>query len=219
MAFRLLFSEMLMRSYKLENPPPQEKIANVEHGMKVLREFLDESGVVWPADWRTMSVDEAGTILQNQSHSRSDDGISGEIRASMQARFAKIEWSVTTLTIMSGYRLRWKQAAHGDDPAEMGRIVVELWDRLVMYPDDAHTRLGLAHVGVEFAVSMQVNSRLSGVPLPEVCESLSGNFYEIREGRRVDFAITNAAGERRTLTFEGGERTVTLPGGAPIPSN
>lgn len=72
-AFRLLFSEMLMRSYKLESPPPQEKIANVERGMKILREFLDESGVEWPTDWRTMSIDEAGAILQNQSRSRSDD--------------------------------------------------------------------------------------------------------------------------------------------------
>lgn len=137
----------------------------------------------------------------------------------MQARFAKIEWSVTTLTIMSGYRLRWKQAASSNDPVEMSRIIVELWDRLVMYPDDAQTRLGVAHVGVEFALSMQVSSRISGVPLPEVCESLSGNFYEIREGRRVSFDITSGAGERRTLTFDGGERTVTLPGGAPIPSN
>jgi len=141
--------------------------------------------------------------MGQRARRRSNDSIPAALRASMDARFARIEWSETTLTIMSGYRLRWKQAAHGDDPAEMGRIVVELWDRLVMYPDDAHTRLGLAHVGVEFAVSMQVNSRISGVPLPEVCESLSGNFCEIREGRRVSFVITNAAGERRTLTFEG----------------
>lgn len=137
----------------------------------------------------------------------------------MEARFAKIEWSETTLTIMNGYRLRWKQATRSDDPKEASRLIIDLWDRLVMYPDDANTRLGLAHVGVEFAASMQVSSRISGVPLPEVCESLGGHFYEIREGRRVNYDITNAAGERRTVTFEGGERKMTLPGGAPIPSN
>jgi hypothetical protein len=64
---------MLMRSYKLETPPPEDKIANVENAMKVLREFLDENGIVWPTDWRTMSIDEAGAILQNQYRSRSDD--------------------------------------------------------------------------------------------------------------------------------------------------
>jgi len=72
-AFRLLFSEMLMRSYKLETPPPEDKIANVVHGMKILREFLDESGIRWPTDWRTMSIDEASAVLKNQSRSRSGD--------------------------------------------------------------------------------------------------------------------------------------------------
>lgn len=72
-AFRLLFSEMLLRSYKLETPPPEDKIANVENAIKVFREFLDESGIQGPTDWRTMSMDEAAAVLQHQYGSRSDD--------------------------------------------------------------------------------------------------------------------------------------------------
>lgn len=139
----------------------------------------------------------------------------------MQARFChyRIKWSKTTLKIMNGYRSRWNQAARGDDPEAVGQILIELWDRLVMHPDDANTRLGLAQVGVEFVLTMHISSQTSGVPLAEVYESLGGTFYEIREGRCVSYEITNAAGEKRKLTFERGERRMTLPGGAPVPSN
>lgn len=149
----------------------------------------------------------------------SKGGIAGAIRESLEARFTTIEWSKTTRAIMKGYKRRLNRAARSDDPEETVRALRELWDRLVMHPDAPNTRLGLAHVGVEFMLSMQVNSRISGVPLSEVCESLGGMFYEIREGRRVSYAISNAAGERREVTFERGERTMTLPGGAPVPKN
>jgi hypothetical protein len=72
-AFRLLFSEMLMRSYELENPRPHEKIANLQEALKMLREFLDKSGVELPVDWRTMQLDEARAVLLNQSRHRDDD--------------------------------------------------------------------------------------------------------------------------------------------------
>ncbi len=72
-AFRILFGEMVVRSHKLKTPPPEKEITDVQNDIKVLHKFLDENDVVWPIDWRAMSLDEAGAILLNQSHSRSDD--------------------------------------------------------------------------------------------------------------------------------------------------
>lgn len=120
---------------------------------------------------------------------------------------------------MHSYRLRWNRIDLRGEGEEVGKILGDLWDRLVMHPDDANTRLGLAQIGMEFVFVLQYNSRISGVPLAELYESLGGTFYEIREGRRVIYDITNSAGERRKLTFERGERTMTLPGGGPVPSN
>lgn len=71
-AFRLLFSEMLLRSYARESPPPQDEIANVQKAVKPLRDFLDESGVEMPVDWRSVPPDVADAILLNQSRRRKD---------------------------------------------------------------------------------------------------------------------------------------------------
>jgi hypothetical protein len=120
---------------------------------------------------------------------------------------------------MHSYRLRWNGKGRQDEPEEVVKILIDLWDRLVMYPDDSNARLGLAQVGMEFVFSLQYSSHISGEPLPEMVESLGGHFYEIRAGRRVSYEITNAAGEKRKLTFERGERTITLPGGDPVPLN
>ena len=140
-------------------------------------------------------------------------------RESVQTRFGTIEWSETTTKAMNSYRSRWNEVANRDDPEDTGRIMTDLWDRLAMEPDDANTRLGLAQVGMELVFSLQFTARISGVPMSEVYESLGGQFYEIRAGRRVSYDVTNAAGERRKLTFERGERTMTLPGGGPVPSS
>lgn len=72
-AFRILFGEMVVRSHKLKTPPPEKEIADLENDIKELRQFLDVNNVVWPIDWRDMSLDEAGAILQHQYGSRSDD--------------------------------------------------------------------------------------------------------------------------------------------------
>lgn len=138
-------------------------------------------------------------------------------RESTQARFGAIEWSKATKEAMHSYRLRWNKNGRRGEAEEVGKILGDLWDRLLMEPDDANTRLGLAQVGMEFVFSLQYTSHISGAPLSEVYESLGGTFYEIREGRRVSYDITNAAGQRRKVTFERGERTITLPGGGPVP--
>ncbi len=120
---------------------------------------------------------------------------------------------------MELYYGRWRSAVALNDPQLMGELLTELWDRLVMQSDAPEVRLGLAHVGFNFILSMKVSMKLSGEELPEVWESLGAVFWEIQAGERATFPTKNAAGDKRLLVFEQGERRMVMLDGSAPPTN
>lgn len=128
-------------------------------------------------------------------------------------------WTKSTTDQMELYRSRWRTAVRSNDSKSMGALLIELWDRLVMQPDAPELRLGLAHVGLEFIVAMKVSKELAGQELQEQWESLGAVFWEIKNGERATFNTKNAAGEKRLLVFEHGERSMLMLDGSAPPAN
>lgn len=121
-------------------------------------------------------------------------------------------WTEPTEQIMRGYLDRWTRAAADDDPRAIGGLLGELWDRLVTYPDSPEARRGVAWVGAHILGVMEIAAHQ---PIPDEFRALGRVFTQVFSGERSTFETHNASGERRLLTFENGERTMTALDGSP----
>lgn len=121
-------------------------------------------------------------------------------------------WTEPAAQVIQGYLDRWARAAATDDAREIGALMGELWDRLVMDPDTAEVPRGVAWVGAHIVGVMEAAAEQS---VPEVFRALGRVFTQVLSGERSTFEIHNASGERRLLTFENGERTMTAQNGSP----
>ena len=124
-------------------------------------------------------------------------------------------WTESTQQVMMAYLDRWVLAVKANDAQAMGTLTGELWDRIVINPDEPELRLGIAAVGAKIIGDMQLSVFISGEALPEKFLALGDVFAQILLGERVTFEVHNASGETRLLTFEKGVRTMAMPDGSP----
>lgn len=129
------------------------------------------------------------------------------------------QWTESTQQVMKVYLDRWVLAVKANDAQAMGTLTGELWDRIVINPDEPELRLGIAAVGAKIIGDMQLSVFISGKPLPEKFVALGDVFAQILLGDRVTFEVKNASGETRLLTFEKGVRTMVMPDGSPPKMN
>ena len=116
------------------------------------------------------------------------------------------------------YRLRWAQAARTNDPQGLGKILTEIWDRLVMYEDEPETRLLIAGVGAEFVAAMKTSCDRARQSLPEKFEALGAVFVAVASGRVVEYELRSGSG-KRTVVFVAGTRTVLMRDGSTPAAN
>lgn len=129
------------------------------------------------------------------------------------------EWTRSTQQVMRVYLDRWAHAVETNDAREMGALTGDLWDRLVIHPDEPNLRMGLAAVGAKIIGDMQLSVSLSGRELPKKFRALGDAFAQVLLGDQVTFEVQNASGEKRLLTFENGARTMRMPDGSlPAPN-
>lgn len=128
-------------------------------------------------------------------------------------------WTESTQQVMMAYLDRWILAVKANDAQAMGTLTGELWDRIVINPDEPELRLGIAAVGAKIIGDMQLSVFISGEALPEKFLALGDVFAQILLGDRVTFEVKNASGETRLLTFENGVRTMMMPDGSPPKMN
>ena len=124
-------------------------------------------------------------------------------------------WTESTQQVMMAYLDRWVLAVKANDAQAMGALTGELWDRIVINPDEPELRLGIAAVGAKIIGDMQLSVFISGEALPEKFLALGDVFAQILLGDRVTFEVHNASGETRLLSFEKGVRTMAMPDGSP----
>lgn len=125
------------------------------------------------------------------------------------------QWTESTQQVMKMYLDRWVLAVKANDAQAMGTLTGELWDRIVINPDEPELRLGIAAVGAKIIGDMQLSVFISGEALPEKFLALGDVFAQILLGDRVTFEVHNASGETRLLTFEKGVRTMAMSDGSP----
>ena len=129
------------------------------------------------------------------------------------------QWTESTQQVMKVYLDRWVIAVKANDAQAMGTLTGELWDRIVINPDEPELRLGIAAVGAKIIGDMQLSVFISGEALPEKFLALGDVFGHILLGDRVTFEVQNASGETRLLTFEKGVRTMVMLDGSPPKMN
>lgn len=124
-------------------------------------------------------------------------------------------WSPATREAMANLRSRWRRAVEADNAQDMGGILTDLWDRLVMGADEPELRRGLAAVGAKLLGDMQLSMVLAMEAQPDVLQTLGELLAQIRDGTRTTVTISKASGTTRLITFEDGVRTMTDPSGSP----
>lgn len=124
-------------------------------------------------------------------------------------------WSPATREAMAHFRSRWRRTVEDDNAQDMGDMLTDLWDRLVMGADEPELRRGLAAVGAKLLGDMQLSRMLAMEALPDVLHALGQLLAQIRDGTRTTVTISKASGTTRLITFEDGVRTMTDPSGSP----